>query len=779
MANKVELAPVTSGYNIQQVLQNNFNILAEYINERSFSKDQLYGEDNTVRSGITMSGGNITGAGTLYCTGVYINGVSWSDELGRLFVGYDTQLQQHVNAALTHANDAATSASDAALYALNAESAMNDSFDIRTSIDKRYLGAKAVEPVVDNQAEPLQVGALYYNTVELETRIWDGTAWKPAGVYNLTVSRETFTATAAQTVFTTVADITTVTGSVVVYKDGVLQPVSAYTIDYTANTITFTAPLAGGELVEILIGDYLTDITPAADLISLNDGIRAETDLLEFYTKVVKTGIGAYGTAVANADIVESNDPDGSGFYPTSTSTLNLPDGGGLGTLVVSAGVINKANGNHERMLQLWAKEGSTANLWYRTKGWGSSWSAWAKVVSTTDLATKQVSNLDALVDEGDYRYDGGVATGAPSIAAGYVYHRKGGDVSLGTNLDAVQHAIDLFANAYFRIKVSGSWQAWQRTLKNSDITTSATDTTVGRVTKVGDFGIGNSMSLTTIDLDTVTYPINAYCSSCINIPAGAGNGWLLCYNLRGNSAFAWQEYQTASSGSYTKYIRLRANGVWQPWIELYHTGNSVNPLDFGVGAASNFNTAYNAAGQPGGLYSVFDDPNGIATYSAAINLPYNSSYSGQLAIRMGKGLGEAPSVYVRAQNGNTAAGFAWSPTVELYHTGNLNVNEFGGDGSGSMAFGFGRDASKVELMMPLQLYGDPSSITVVTSGGNFSLYTIQGVLVASNIAASQILLGANTNKFAQIQVSGLSGIVADKPYVVYAPSGSQIKVNP
>lgn len=65
--------------------------------------------------------------------------------------------------ALGHANNASTSATNAAL-----------SYD---SFDDRYLGAKAADPTVDNDGNPLLVGALYWNTTTNTFKAWDGSAW--------------------------------------------------------------------------------------------------------------------------------------------------------------------------------------------------------------------------------------------------------------------------------------------------------------------------------------------------------------------------------------------------------------------------------------------------------------------------------------------------------------------------------------------------------------------------------------------------------------------------
>lgn len=74
------------------------------------------------------------------------------------------------SAAAASESAAATSAFDADVSAVAAAA----SFD---SFDDRYLGAKASDPVVDNDGNALLVGALYFNTTINLMKVWDGTNW--------------------------------------------------------------------------------------------------------------------------------------------------------------------------------------------------------------------------------------------------------------------------------------------------------------------------------------------------------------------------------------------------------------------------------------------------------------------------------------------------------------------------------------------------------------------------------------------------------------------------
>ena len=76
-----------------------------------------------------------------------------------------------------NAAKAAAYARQANTYSVNAENSWIE-------FNALYLGAFAVPPAVDNEGHPLQVGALYWNTVSNELRVWNGTIWIPVGIFN-------------------------------------------------------------------------------------------------------------------------------------------------------------------------------------------------------------------------------------------------------------------------------------------------------------------------------------------------------------------------------------------------------------------------------------------------------------------------------------------------------------------------------------------------------------------------------------------------------------------
>ena len=79
--------------------------------------------------------------------------------------------------ASTSATNAASSATSAASSATSAASSAASALAAFDSFDDRYLGAKASDPTVDNDGDPLNAGDLYYNTTSSVMKVYTGSAW--------------------------------------------------------------------------------------------------------------------------------------------------------------------------------------------------------------------------------------------------------------------------------------------------------------------------------------------------------------------------------------------------------------------------------------------------------------------------------------------------------------------------------------------------------------------------------------------------------------------------
>ena len=151
--------------------------------------------------------------------------------------------------AATSASSASTSASNASTSATAAASSATSAAASYDAFDDRYLGNKSSSPSVDNDGGALLTGALYFDTVANEMRVYTGTAWKATGsAVNGTSNRLTYTATAAQTTFSITYDV----GYVDVYLNGVKQLLAT---DFTATSgtnIVFASGLTAGDIVDIV-----------------------------------------------------------------------------------------------------------------------------------------------------------------------------------------------------------------------------------------------------------------------------------------------------------------------------------------------------------------------------------------------------------------------------------------------------------------------------------------------------------------------------------------------
>jgi hypothetical protein len=130
-----------------------------------------------------------------------------------------------------HADDAQDSATAAQGFADDASNSFTD-------FDKRYLGTKASDPIVDNEGNALQIGALYYR-LETGLRIYDGNIWSAAYISEagtLTNSDIGITVQAYSENLDDFAAKTAPAGEIVGTTD--IQTLSAKSISGTDNTLT-------------------------------------------------------------------------------------------------------------------------------------------------------------------------------------------------------------------------------------------------------------------------------------------------------------------------------------------------------------------------------------------------------------------------------------------------------------------------------------------------------------------------------------------------------------
>ncbi len=80
-------------------------------------------------------------------------------------------------ASATSATNSATSATNSATSATESATSASNAEDTYENFDARYLGSKSSDPSVDNQGSALITGALYWNAVLNNLKIYDGSSW--------------------------------------------------------------------------------------------------------------------------------------------------------------------------------------------------------------------------------------------------------------------------------------------------------------------------------------------------------------------------------------------------------------------------------------------------------------------------------------------------------------------------------------------------------------------------------------------------------------------------
>ena len=82
--------------------------------------------------------------------------------------------------ATTKAGESAASATASANSATASEAAKDAALAALDNFDDRYLGAKASDPTLDNDGNPLVSGALYFNTTDDVMKVYEGSQWVAA-----------------------------------------------------------------------------------------------------------------------------------------------------------------------------------------------------------------------------------------------------------------------------------------------------------------------------------------------------------------------------------------------------------------------------------------------------------------------------------------------------------------------------------------------------------------------------------------------------------------------
>ena len=168
----------------------------------------------------------------------------------------------------TAAASSASAASASQVAAAASAAAAAASYD---TFDDRYLGTKTSDPTLDNDGNALVAGALYFNSVANEMRVYDGANWIPASsAGGVSLLNYNYTATAGQTTFSgaddNAANLSYTQQNLIVTLNGiVLEDGTDYTASNGTSIVLSTGAAAGDELNVVAFKSFTTaDMVPAS-----------------------------------------------------------------------------------------------------------------------------------------------------------------------------------------------------------------------------------------------------------------------------------------------------------------------------------------------------------------------------------------------------------------------------------------------------------------------------------------------------------------------------------
>jgi len=243
------------------------------------------------------------------------------------------------------AQDIADAVNDAIAAKNAAEAAEASALNTLDNFDDRYLGAKSSDPTVDNDGDALIDGALYYNTVNLITRVYDlsSDSWsdlKPSASDQANINALGPVASQVETVGDNISDVTTVASDLsgtdtIGTVAGSIGNVNATGTDI-ANVNTVAGELGAGQDVTVVAADLSGTDTVGTVAGSIGDVSTVATDLSGADT------IGTVSTNIANVNTVAGIDSDVTTVSGISSDVTTVAaDGVDIGTVANNIANVN------------------------------------------------------------------------------------------------------------------------------------------------------------------------------------------------------------------------------------------------------------------------------------------------------------------------------------------------------------------------------------------------------------------------------------------------------
>lgn len=168
----------------------------------------------------------------------------------------ETSAAGSASTATSQAGIATTKASEAAASAVSAAASASSAAALLDNFDDRYLGAKATAPTVDNDGNPLMVGALYFDSTTGKMRVYTASGWLDASSASVaTLAVFDYTLTAGQTTISgndsNGVSLSYTVGAIVVSMNGAVLKRNDYTAS-NGSSIVLASPASSGSVQDEL-----------------------------------------------------------------------------------------------------------------------------------------------------------------------------------------------------------------------------------------------------------------------------------------------------------------------------------------------------------------------------------------------------------------------------------------------------------------------------------------------------------------------------------------------
>mgnify|MGYP000592654079 CR=1 FL=1 len=172
-------------------------------------------------------------------------------------------------------------------------------------------------------------------------------------------------------------------------------------------------------------------------------------------------------------------------------------------------------------------------------------------------------------------------------------------------------------------------------------------------------------------DANTLPYTGRFFLVNAQNVPS-AGN-WFIDYAFTNGTNFSTGIQYAIQAGTTQRiYFRRSISSVWQPWLELYHTGNNIDARQYGIGINEQDKDNDTVVGTQ--IFRSRTDqgatlPTGISSAHTLYMQRTEDGQASQLIVEDSGALPNDPYMGFRVRGNGTG----WGDFFEVLHTGSIS----------------------------------------------------------------------------------------------------------